>query len=421
MRKYLFLILFFLTLSAYSQSGMTFEELKYKISGYFDEALIKDIEKELPNGDNYRIWGWDVGDYSSDGYYDLAFAVRKFGVGNRKVDVFLFCDIEGYLVKVAQYEKDFYEIPLEVGIVIKDNVCYITQKEKQFHWYIEGYTFDNGNIILVDKFETEKQNSLTKETYKNFIDLKVKEKIIATKSGDVKHEQEFLTIPSYPRSSIVYKGFTNYAELFKIDNVIKGAYDWENRKDLSYKINSAYDKDFLYFHFDVNDDVLILPSCEDCSGDYLTIWFSIPQNKKDTNLIKVNMYLGDFVEEKASFSISSNIELDQKTKDYLSKLKVVSIEVDSGYSMKCKIPLQLLIDKDSSIDQIEYISFTSLIYDVDNEFKPENISVMASSKFDEKNSKHFGKIIFVSKDNWYGSSKNIYSEKILQYIKEYGF
>ena len=132
MTKYLFLFLIVFSVKTYSQNGMTFEELNSKIATYFDEALIKDVQKLLPEGDNYRIWGWDVGDFSNDGYYDLAFAVRKFGVGNRKVDVYLFCDIEGYLVKVGQYEKDFFEIPLEVGIVIKDNVCYITQKEKQF-------------------------------------------------------------------------------------------------------------------------------------------------------------------------------------------------------------------------------------------------------------------------------------------------
>lgn len=417
MLKYLFLFNLIFSCSLYSQSGMTFEELKFKVADYFDETLLNDLGKELPNGNNFRIWGWDVGDFSGDGYYDIAIAVRKFGVGNRKVDVYLFCDIEGYLVKVSQFEKDFYEIPLEVGIVIKDNVCYVTQKEKQFHWFIEGYTFDNGNIILVDKFETEKQQNHTKETYKNFIDLKVKEKIINTKNGDVKQEIEFLTIPSYPRGSIVYKGFTNYAELYKVENVIKGSYEWEGIKDLSYKISSGYDSEFLYFHFDVKDDVLILPSCEDCKGDYVDIWFSIPKSK-DTTLLKLSMYLGDFTEEKASFSISSNLELDDELKDYFSKLKVVSIEIDSGYSIKCKIPLNLIIE---DIQKKKDLLFTALVYDYDNEFKPDNVSVMASSKFDEKNSRYFGKIVFINENNWYGKSTNIYSDKILQYLREYGF
>lgn len=416
MTKYLFLFLIVFSVKTYSQNGMTFEELNSKIATYFDEALIKDVQKLLPEGDNYRIWGWDVGDFSNDGYYDLAFAVRKFGVGNRKVDVYLFCDIEGYLVKVGQYEKDFFEIPLEVGIVIKDNVCYITQKEKQFHWYIEGYKFDNGNVILVDKFETEKKENMTRETYRNFLDLKVKEKVISTKSGDVKFQEEFLTIPSYPRSSIVYKGYAKYAEINKVENVIKGAYDWVNKSDLSYQLSSAYDDEFLYFNFEVYDEALILPSCEDCKGDFLSIWFNVPK-KKDTVLYKLNIYLGDFVDEKASFSISSNITLSQREKDEFAKTKVVSIELDSGYSVKCKIPIKIFKATD---DKLSELNFTALVSDIDNEFEPEKVSIMASSKFDEHNSKYFGKIVFISNDSWYGSSTNIYSNKILNYIKGYG-
>ena len=418
MRIYLFLFLMLFAINTYSQNGMTFEEFKDKVSDYFDEALLKDVQKEMPTDNKFVIWGYDVGDFSNDGYYDLAFAVRKFGMNNRKVDVFLFCDVEGYLVKVGQYQKDFFEIPLEIGIVIKDGVCYVTQKKEQFHWYIDGYKFDNGNIILVDKFETEKMNNLTKETYKNFLELKVKEKLLVTKSGEVKQLIEYLTVPSYPRGSIVYKGFANSLEVNRVENVYKGAYDWESKVDLSYKLSSAYDDEYVYFHLDVTDDVLILPSCEDCKGDYATLWFSFTDKKKDTTLIKLSIYLGDFVDEKASFTISSSNDLKSHIKDYFSKVKVVAVELDSGYSIKCKIPTQIFSD---DFKKMKELPFTALVYDIDNEFSPEKVSVMASSKFDEHNSKYFGKVVFISKDEWYGSSQNIYSDKILKYIQEYGF
>ncbi len=440
MKKYLFLFLFFLPSLLFSQNGMTFEELKDKISKYFDEALINDIVKELPTGDNYRIWGWDVGDFSGDGYFDLAFAVRKFGVGNKKVDVFLFCDVEGYLVKVSEMEKDFYEIPLEVGIVIKNNVCYITQKEKQFHWYIEGFTFDNGNIILVDKFETEKLSNYTKETYKNFIELKSKEKYLDTRSGDTKYEVEYLTIPSYPRGNVVYKGFNNSAFIYDIDYVLKGAYDWQGEEDASFYASSAYDEEFLYMTIDVRDETVLVPSCEDCVGDFIELWFNIDnvssdsliqkdKNNKisyaqneDSIFYKLTVYLGDFISEKSYVSMYSNKEVPSNLKNYVQNIKSVALENEGGYIVKVKIPLLLLGIKnlDKTKENNFELASTIILNDIDDEFKPNQRTEIASSKLKSLEPRYFGRIVFISEKNWYGKSENIYNNKILNYLKEYG-
>lgn len=440
MKKYLFLFLFLLPNLVFSQNGMTFEELKEKVTKYFDEALINDIVKELPIGDNYKIWGWDVGDFSGDGYFDLAFAVRKFGVGNKKVDVYLFCDIEGYLVKVAKIEKDFYEIPLEVGIVIKNNVCYITQKQKQFHWFVEGFTFDNGNIILVDKFETEKLSNFTKETYKNFIELHSKEKYLDTKTGKTKYEVEYITIPSYPRGNVVYKGFNNSAFIYNIDYVLKGAYDWQGENDASFYVSSAYDEDFLYLTIDVRDETVVVPSCEDCVGDFVEIWFNIDNvasskliNKdkdgkvsyaanQDSIFYKFTVYLGDFVNEKSSVSMYSNKEVPNEVRAYVPNIKSVALENEGGYIVKIKIPLLLLgikgIDKDKPTD-LE-LACTIIVNDIDDEFKPNQRTEIATSKLKSLEPRYFGRIVVISDKNWYGKSENIYNNKILNYLKEYG-
>lgn len=439
MIKYLFFIIIFFPNLILSQNGMTFDELKDKVSKYFDESLINDVLADLPSGDNYRIWGWDVGDFSGDGYYDLSFAVRKFGVGNKKVDVYLFCDIEGYLVNVAKYEKDFFEIPLEVGIVIKNNVCYITQKEKLYHWNIEGFTFDNGNIILVDKFETEKLTNYTKETYKNFLELKSKEKYIDTKSGNTKYEVEFLTIPSYPRGNVIYKGFNNSAFIYDIDYVIKGAYDWQGEKDASFFASSAYDDEFLYLTIDVKDDKLVVPSCEECTSDYIDIWFNIDNinsknlissknkqlvyaNNLDSIFYKFSLYLGDFAEEKSYVTLSSNKDIPKDVKANVSKIKSVALENEGGYLTKLKIPFNLLgIDSvnKKNAEGLE-LSCTIIVNDIDDEFKPDKKTEIASSKFKAMEPRYFGRIIFISEKNWYGKSENIYNNKILNYLKEYG-
>jgi hypothetical protein len=58
------LLLISFSQNSFSQSGMTFNELEQRLTPYYAEALINDVRLQLPQGSNYRIWGWDVGDFS---------------------------------------------------------------------------------------------------------------------------------------------------------------------------------------------------------------------------------------------------------------------------------------------------------------------------------------------------------------------
>ncbi|MFY8161917.1 MAG: hypothetical protein ACOVNU_11350, partial [Candidatus Kapaibacteriota bacterium] len=106
------------------QAGMKFPEFAEKLEQYYDAALIADLRKSLPQTD-YAIWGWDVGDFSGDGFTDVAFAVRIRGDKKNRVVVYLFVDIEGYLTQVGQFSYSYVELPLENGVVIKQNTCYL--------------------------------------------------------------------------------------------------------------------------------------------------------------------------------------------------------------------------------------------------------------------------------------------------------
>jgi hypothetical protein len=134
--------------SLFSQSGSRFPDFAKKLEYYFHKDLIADLQKSLPQGVNYTIWGWDVGDFSGDGNYDVAFVVRLASERKRLVQVYLFVDMDGFLTQVAKFPYKFIETPLEVGIIIKSNACLITKKNKQFNWSIRGQFFGRQSCAL---------------------------------------------------------------------------------------------------------------------------------------------------------------------------------------------------------------------------------------------------------------------------------
>ncbi|MGA2298584.1 MAG: hypothetical protein ABSG15_13645, partial [FCB group bacterium] len=67
---------------------MRFAELAKKLEPYYDEDMIADIKKQLPQGSDYSIWGWDIGDYSGDGNNDLAVSIKIAGEKKRVSQVY---------------------------------------------------------------------------------------------------------------------------------------------------------------------------------------------------------------------------------------------------------------------------------------------------------------------------------------------
>ncbi|GAB1372733.1 hypothetical protein MASR1M45_27960 [Candidatus Kapaibacterium sp.] len=140
------LILLLLSINLNAQSGVKFPELVKRLDPYFDSSLIEDVRLQLPQGSDFNIWGYDVGDYSGDGYNDLALTLRLSGDRSRKMYLYLFVDIDGFLTKVGQFTYEFLELPLEIGVVIRDDKAIVTKKNKQYDWTMDAFTFDNGAL-----------------------------------------------------------------------------------------------------------------------------------------------------------------------------------------------------------------------------------------------------------------------------------
>ncbi len=443
--KKILVILSFLIISCLpilAQSGMKFAELAQRLDPYFDQELILDLKNQLPQGTDYTIWGWDVGDFSGDGHSDVALSCRVMGDKKRLIQVFLFVDIDGFLKKVGQYEYQFLELPLEIGVAIRSNTCYVTKKNKQFDWVITGYTFDNGCIMKNDIYTTYRIGDYTYEKNRNFVSLKGSEKYLQTRNGKTEFYRDFLIIPSYQRGRLLYKGYQQSVFADYVDYCFDGAFWWKGTADASFTTSSAYDEDYLYFTIEANDDVVVSQYCDTCIGDYFDIWFDINKYKNpnerflkwkgtkpaynnvaDSGIFKITVYPGDFKEKPADVKVSTNSELGNTAKIESKNLKAISNLTDKGYIVKFKIPFTLFgynSNPLATIDQFE-IGCSVVMNDYDNEFRPEEKTELSTSALQPLNPSTYGCLILIANDEWYGESENIFIEDILKNLLEYGY
>jgi hypothetical protein len=441
----------------FAQSGKSFEKFSEKLKPYFNESMIADIKKQLPLGAKYKIWGWDVGDYSGDGYPDCAVSVRLNGDRRKKMTVYLFSDMSGFLNKIGQFSYDFVETPLEIGISIDKNLCAITQKFKKFNWNISSYSYDNGILVFKELYVTKRIGDLTYQKTTNYNTLTNYEKYVITKTGKVLFERKYSNVVSYPRGKKVYKGFEKTNSIEDIDYVYAGAWNWKGNEDLSYKISSSYDDDYIYFTVNVRDDKLVVNSCDtcvfertdrltntciDCDADQLEIWFDtfVPDSSQDrfvtrTNhtikfrpkaldgIIKFTVNPGDFYSIPASISISTNELFNSLQKFQTSKLKAVSDLTDDGYVVKFKIPFTLLGFNTNPLKEKEKFEMGVSVcaIDYDNKFRTEDKTELANCPFVPNNPTTYAGLILMPEHKWYGYSMNIYEIEILKELKAFGF
>lgn len=427
-----------------SQSGMKFAEFKKKLTSYFDDELINDIEKLMPQGSVYNIWGWDVGDFSNDEHNDVAFAVRMSGDKRKIVQVFLFVDIDGFLLNVGTYPFSYVEIPLEVGVVIRDKTCFITKKNEQYNWEIIGYQFRDGNLNLKESYSTQRILNYTYENTLDYINLKGIKRFVTTSNNKEEFSANYKIIPSYPRGRQIYKGFSNEIIVDRVENVGTGAYYWSGPDDASFKAKSAYDSDNLYLTIKIIDDQFVASTCENCYSDFLEIWFDAnlySQNqsryfkiidkkvdfvkKIDRGIYSLKIYPGDFTETKPYVrEVSSTDDMDIYQQEASKKIRVSATLFDSHYVLRFKIPWALFGFDKAPVDDNNFteLGITLIYNDIDNEYRPEELSQIASSEnFVNFNPSTYSTLVLIPDEKWFGESINIFVEDILKNLFDSGF
>ncbi len=439
-----FLLAAWLSPRASAQSGMDYREFSSKLELYYDKAMVEDVRKQLPQDGEFRVWGWDVGDFSGDGNYDVAFTIRMADDKKRQVQVFLFIDVDGYLQNVNTFQYSFVETPLEVGMVIKSNACYVTQKKRQYEWTVRGYRFSQGSISLLDEFVTTRVDHYTREYYRNFQSLKHELKFLQQATGDVNFDLMYVAIPSYARGEQSYRGLNAIADVSTVDYVTKGSFYWSGVDDCSFNVRSAYDEKYLYLTINVRDSLVITSRCDTCPADNIDIWFDTRlaesdvervfrkkarhlqfRNSSDSNLFCLHLSLGDFKEIAPTIRVSSTDSEKSELKQQLA-LKQLTQKValrDQGYVARLRIPFALLgfdvapiRDKD-----IAELGCSIVVHDIDNEYRPEEESILATSQVEAMNPSTFGCLLLIPQDTSFGESVNIFADNLVKVLNALGF
>ncbi len=422
-----------------AQSGLTLEQLQEKLQPYFAEELVSDLKDQLPRGAQYRIWGWDVGDFTGDGAPDVAMSVRLSNDKGRNVQVYLFADIDGYLTRVGKFPYTFVESPIEVGVLIKDKGCFVIEKSQDFDWTISGYKLDNGSLMVLDSFKTERVRSMTHEAYRNFQNLSGYEKYRDTRTNDELFTSEFLCVPSYPRGKYIYKGFTSDALSNSVKFISKGAFYWTGADDAAFTVRSAHNEQYLYFLVRVTDDRVITETKEGVPFDKVEVWLDMSnvanrfikkraknesfRTRAEGGIFAFSISPGNFTDKKPSVRASAVDVLSDAQKQALQQVKATATLWDKGYIVKMRVPFQLLGFVGAPIEEGKITEYgcTVVVRDVDNEFRPEEETFLATSKFDNSNPSSYGALMLLPNALVYGEVRNIYADAIADRLRDIGF
>ncbi len=427
-----------LYLPALAQRGMSLQELLDTLEAYFDRAQLADLRTQLPLGAPYEIWSWDVGDFSGDRYPDLALTVLIPQERQRRTHFYAFVDQDGFLLNVAQFPVPYLGTPLEVGVAIGDTLCTVSQKLRHGVWKIRRYRYWQGNFTLWEERTLQTLGGQSSEQGRNYATLEQWYRLFRP-DGSFEKERRSIVLPAYPRRHRVVGTYTIDATCATVDYVPRGAYYWNGPEDASFQIRAAYDERFLYLALWVTDDELITGRCDTCAADMVRLWFatvqssapsppkrsrkSAPSTTLSWSHSSISLRLGNFAEQAPQLTFHSQQWQELAHSGLWRQTKALVIRRPIGYAVKLRIPLALLqVPPDSVGTSVVALRFTAEVIDVDNEFRPEEVSIVCtSSDFRPEDPNTYGDLLLLPAGQWYGESRNVLAEALLNELLLLGF
>ena len=123
------------------------EEFMGVFDGVLREDQIENIGGMLP--EDAKILTFGYGDFSGDGFQDVAVAYRtnKTPVGSYKV-MFLLNRAELSFENVGEVNVEWYDAPFDIGMMIEDGVCLVIHRKGET-WHYSRFIYAEDELRMV--------------------------------------------------------------------------------------------------------------------------------------------------------------------------------------------------------------------------------------------------------------------------------
>lgn len=436
MKRLLVAVVVMLSSRAFAQEGMTWNDFLPRLQDTYGSEMIGDIRSALPDPATFKIWGYDAGDFSSDGYADCALSLQILHEGGRRMHVFLFVDDMGMLKLVGSFTRPYITLPIEVGINILHGSCSVVSKISDTRWETIGYRYRFGDLIVADSFVRDFTNPTAFDRERHFSSLRATERFYNFNTDSTYLRTSCLVLPSYRRGHLPFPNVPFAAVDSTVDYVVNGSYYWAGRHDCGMTTQTAYDEDYLYFLVRVTDDQVVTSAQEPANNDHIDLWLDATiknrlsrsdtksltfRTRADSNIYDFTISPGNFLEKKPKIKLASSQQFSEDQYSAMKGLKVVSRKTPEGYLVKVRIPFAVIGLESAPVENdLATIGCTVLVHDIDNEYRPEESTTVATSDFDQRNPTSFGELILLPLDRVYGTVQNIYIDNVLERISAVG-
>ena len=154
--KFFFLAIFsvcfllFSTHTLFAQDEMDFEEFMGMLSETFTDEQLDEISYQVPW--DIKVTAYSYGDFSGDYKTDVILAIREKGTTpDHSVDVYFLEAIgDSHYKVVAKKNVKTVELNIEVAFMVKNGVCYVTNRDKH-NWYFTSYSIKNNALVQIEK------------------------------------------------------------------------------------------------------------------------------------------------------------------------------------------------------------------------------------------------------------------------------
>lgn len=467
--------------------GMPLDSVLGRITAaVHNPALTAELHDLIPSYASQRVWGLSLGDFSNDSLADIAISLYDLSLGKNQVRVFFLVNNRGqHLQKVFDRVIPYIESPIEVGLTTDGSVITLIQKISDQHWTQDGYSFEAGDLVLVDHFETDREElkgakarELGHDRYRNYENLRTRETYFAGASGEQLYRVQYATFPSYQRLRDVYPGYGFGMTDTTKDFIIEGLGQRKDSRDLSIaRAMTAYDDDYLYVSMSINDDYVVGNGATDEANDRITLWFDT-QVKGDRrvkskqggfptfrNAIDSSVYSITLVVPPAQGKVTKVEYSDLRPLTSIQQEAIKNIKAQmafdtvnglvKGYTMRARIPFTFLGFEANPLLSLDLrpsktttsasatnanatasstnengtrndddqlsLGFTALVYDVDDPSRPGEVTVQATSEYKKADPSTFGTLIFEPQGLFYGEVTPTYISSLKDAIVKAGY